>query len=291
VESPLIDIHNLNLGFGRKQVLHSLNLKVGAGETIVLAGPNGCGKSTFLRALMRLEIADIGTGTVLGHSFQDDAEDFNEKIGFVSEMLDFHLPVPILKIAELYKSLRPGFSTEDFLRIANLFQLPTHRPASQYSRGQKMQFAFALAIAGSPQLLFLDEVTAVLDIQVRDIVMREVQRLVSKGSSAIIASNILTEVIPYASRLVIMEDGRIVLDEALNTLGQKFVKIISPPTAETAELRLLRGSGSGLMTYMLPANALAEKTLEVCTPLGQLSADPVNVEDIFLYHCRRNGRV
>jgi ABC-2 type transport system ATP-binding protein len=302
--SPLLQVHDLRVSFGRRKILHGVSLEVPPGQTIALVGANGSGKSTFLRALIRMELLDSGHGQVLGHSILSDDASYNTGIGYVSEILEFQLPVKLSAIADLYKDLRPGFSMADFERVTKEFRLDVSKKASEYSRGQKMQFAFALAVAAKPKLILLDEVTAVLDLHVRDLVMREVRELTLTGSSALIATNILTEVLPYADRLLILEDGKLALDTELRELERHYVKIrgrspartltgaaalVEPSVTATllakVECRAIKGSADGALTYLLPRTAVSD--LEASQ--AEHSQEPVNGEDVFLYHCRKGA--
>lgn len=290
MSAPLIQVHDLRVSFGRRKILHGVSLEVPPGQTIALVGANGSGKSTLLRSLIRMELLDSGHGQVLGHSILSDDAAYNAGIGYVSEILEFQLPVKLTAIAELYKDLRAGFSMEEFERVAKEFRLDTSKKASEYSRGQKMQFAFALAIAAKPKLILLDEVTAVLDLHVRDLVMREVRELTQTGSSALIATNILTEVLPYADRLLILEDGKLALDTELRELEKHYVKIrgkggASAALVAKAECRAIKGSADGALTYLLPRAAVSDAEASQ----ADRSQEPINGEDVFLYHCRKGA--
>lgn len=281
MKTPVLSLQGLRKSYGPNKVLDGISLEVGPGALVSLVGPNGAGKSTLLRLLMRTEFPDAGDAHVLGRSIHEDDPAFNADIGYVSETLDYRMPRSMTKVAGLLGGLHARWDQALFDELVGKFGLPLANRPDEVSRGQKMQFAFALAMAARPRLLILDEITAVLDASVRLYVMNHLKAFTQTGGTVLIATNILSEVQHFADRLVIIGNGGVIFDQATSEFARGFAKYRARPgDPAPAGGREVGVNSDGSVSYLVPREhrvSLAEDQRGI-TP-----------EDLFIYHSRKVG--
>lgn len=155
------------------EVLHDLDLRIAAGETVAILGPSGCGKSTLLNILGALDFADEGEVRVAGQDLRQlDAEGLarfrNETIGFVFQLHHLLPQCTILENVLVPTLARPGGAggreerAKELLEAVGLSRRQGHRPG-QLSGGERQRAAVARALINEPKLLLADEPTGALD--------------------------------------------------------------------------------------------------------------------------------
>jgi ABC-2 type transport system ATP-binding protein len=198
--------------YGSVRAVDTLDLTIGAGQAVALLGPNGAGKSTSISMLLGLALPDSGNVTVFGSA---PAEAVAK--GQVGAMLqDGALPegLTVREIVDFVRQLYPEpLSLDEALRIADLTDLAKRR-ADRLSGGQSQRVRFALAIAGAPQLLVLDEPTAAMDVESRRAFWVSMRAYAATGRTILFATHYLEEADENADRIIVIAEGRIVADGA-----------------------------------------------------------------------------
>ena len=197
--------------YGRLRALDHLSLKVCRGETVALLGPNGAGKSTTISLLLGLLKAQAGTVEVLGISPQAAVA-----AGRVGAMLQtgtgaglppgVRVEQALRLVRRLYRHPAPFDLTVERAGIAHLLGRPTHR----LSGGQAQSVRFALAIAGDPELVFLDEPTAAMDIVGQRAFWAMIRTFAAEGRTTVFATHHLQEADQIADRVVVVNHGQVV---------------------------------------------------------------------------------
>lgn len=224
---PLLEIQNASVCRGSKQVFNNLNLTIEQGENIAILGPNGAGKSTLLKLLTREIYPQVREGSfikILGNE-KVNVQQLREKIGWVS--YDFqtnYLPITtgfdvvmsglLGTIGNLYQhQTTPSqqqlvHETMAKLGLDELKQTMFHHLSS----GQQRRLILARAIINQPQTVIFDEPTSSLDIQGSFQVLEDMRTLIRHGSSAIIATHHIHEIIPEIERIIFIRQGEIIAD-------------------------------------------------------------------------------
>ncbi|MBI3557673.1 MAG: ABC transporter ATP-binding protein [Deltaproteobacteria bacterium] len=223
--SLAIKLVNVTRSYGSNLALRGVSLELEAGNFYILLGKNGAGKSTLMRLLMRYEMPDTGSGTVLGQPIDSESDAFNLEIGYVSESLDYHLPLRMNKLFSYFAEIYPRWDRAIFEGMLRELRIDLNKHFRELSRGQKMQVAFAAAAAIQPKLLILDEITAVLDANARAFFMDYLGRFTRQGGTVVMATNIVSEVQNYANHMILMHDGLVSLDVPVRDLSKLFLKI------------------------------------------------------------------
>ncbi len=215
----VIIANHIKKHFGKVEVLNDVSLRVNKGEVVVLMGPSGTGKSTFLRTLNYLEIPDGGEIFFDGLKMENDPKVLREarsKMAFVSQSYNLfpHMTVlknvtyPLIKI----KKMDPKESKEIAIRTLTRVGLKDklHNYPGQLSGGQKQRVAIARAIAIKPDLILFDEPTSALDPEMTSEVLSVMKELADDGTTMIVVTHEVGFAKYAADRIVFMADGIIV---------------------------------------------------------------------------------
>jgi len=224
--APVITVEHLDHAFleagGRRPVLHDINLRVQAGEIVILTGPSGSGKTTLLTMLGGLRAAQCGRLCILGTELlQADAATLTQlrrQVGFIFQA---HNLLPYLSALE---NVRLGLEVHrhwlarsrqamDRQAAAVLAEVGLAQRASDYpeklSGGQKQRVAIARALAPQPRLLLADEPTAALDRDSGREAVTLFRRLASDRGAAIVMVTHDNKILDIADRIVTLDEGRL----------------------------------------------------------------------------------
>ena len=192
------------------RAVESLDLEIDSGQAVALLGPNGAGKSTSIGMLLGLVRPSGGTVRVFGQT-----PDAAVRAGLIGAMLQDGALVPGLTVREVVDFVR-GLYPEplplaEILELANLTTLAKRR-ADQLSGGQAQRVRFALAAAGAPKLLVLDEPTSAMDVESRRSFWASMRAYAAGGRTVLFATHYMEEADENADRVIVMARGRIVAD-------------------------------------------------------------------------------
>jgi ABC-2 type transport system ATP-binding protein len=192
------------------RAVETLDLEIGSGQAVALLGPNGAGKSTSIGMLLGLVRPSAGDVSVFG-----DTPDAAVRTGKIGAMLQDGSLVPGVTVRELVEFVRGLYPEplplDEVLSLANLTSLAKRR-ADQLSGGQAQRVRFALAVAGAPRLLVLDEPTSAMDVESRRSFWASMRAYAAGGRTILFATHYMEEADENADRIIVMARGRIVAD-------------------------------------------------------------------------------
>jgi ABC-2 type transport system ATP-binding protein len=223
--SPIFEISNLKKSYEGNLALEGVSLVIEKGSMNFLLGANGSGKSTLMKCMAGHQHWDSGEILLRGLSRKRDKKDFNKGLFLISEDI---LPplVSLGELKEIYQSIFGVWDEEVFKKFIAWGNLDLTKKLTSVSRGQKIQGLLALTLATRPEVLLIDEATAVLDPFIRSRFMMEIERLnKSFGMTVVIATNIGTEISVLQGRLLIMKLGKLVVDRPVDKMTEGFTKI------------------------------------------------------------------
>ena len=237
----------LSKRYGDREVLRGVSFVVERGEVFGLLGPNGAGKTTVLEILEGFRPPTAGTVRVLG--FDPGAHDveLRERTGVVLQECGFPLHLRVGELVDAWRSFyRAPRPLDELLDVVELAP-ERDRVVRRLSGGQRRRLDFALALAGRPEVVFLDEPTTGFDPEARRRCWTAVENLRALGKSIVLTTHYLDEAERLADRVAILRDGRIqaagTAAELAKAAGAEPRMALVSPTLEEVYLKLVGTSG------------------------------------------------
>jgi ABC-2 type transport system ATP-binding protein len=243
VDTPAIRCRALHKRFGQTVAVRSLDLEIRRGECFGLLGPNGAGKTTTIEILEGLQPPDAGEVEILGMSWRRDARAIRPRLGI--QLQDASLPdkLTVGETVQLFRSFYPrGRSAEQLIALVAL-QEKRGTQVRNLSGGQRQRLSLACALAGDPDILFLDEPTTGLDPQSRRQLWDLVEGFRAGGGTILLTTHFMDEAEKLSDRIAILDHGEILVEgtprELIASLGGEHV-IEFATTRPLAASELLR---------------------------------------------------
>jgi ABC-2 type transport system ATP-binding protein len=231
MNTPIINIRQLNKGFGQHSVLRDLNWQIAPGRVIGLLGRNGAGKSTLLECLLGLRQPDSGSIELLGATPGQLSDAERAKIGFVPQQSDLFEWLTPRQMLSYFQTFYPRWNNA---KVAGLlqrwgFEALGEKRIGQLSGGEQQRLSIIRALAHDPELLILDEPVASLDPFGRREFLRElIDGVIEKNTTVIFSTHILSDLERVAMELAFLKDGQIMLQGALDQLLEGVHRVSGP---------------------------------------------------------------
>ena len=215
----------------KRQSLNNLNLEVKEGEIFGLLGPNGAGKSTFINILGGTVVKTSGIVSVWGFDLDKNPRQVRASIGIVPQEVNldpFFSPRKLLDLlAGMYGIKKKDRITDDILKLVALDK-QSDSYARSLSGGMKRRLLIAKALVHQPPILFLDEPTAGVDLELRQQLWENVKLLNKQGVTVILTTHYLMEAEEMCDRIGILSNGNLVaLDTTKNLIDKIQTKIVT----------------------------------------------------------------
>lgn len=228
-----VEVRDLRMRYGSKDVLDGMDFEVASGEVVVLLGPNGAGKTTTIEILEGFRQRSAGEVSVLGVDPERATEDWRARIGLVLQSWRDHARwTPRMLLNHLGQYYEP-YATEDRSRPRDVEQLivdvgltgQADQKIRTLSGGQRRRLDVAVGIIGYPELVFFDEPTAGLDPHARREFHDMVHRLSDyENTTILLTTHDLDEAEKLADRILILAGGRIVANGSAEALAASVAK-------------------------------------------------------------------
>ncbi|MCL2631951.1 MAG: ABC transporter ATP-binding protein [Coriobacteriia bacterium] len=249
----LIEVNGLKKSYKDKEVIHSIDFKVGEGEILCFLGPNGAGKSTTINIITGALRCDSGSIQYRGESIYKDLIGYKSHLGIVPQDLALYEDLSAQKNVLFFASLY-GLRGEDLAegcRFAIDFTGLSDRAndkVSTFSGGMKRRLNIACAIAHKPELLIMDEPTVGIDPQSRNHILEGVKQLRDQGMTILYTTHYMEEVEEISTRIIIMDEGNIIAEGTNESLkagieGDRHYRIAVEYEAEPGDDALMRIDG------------------------------------------------
>ena len=290
-----IDVTGVTKKFSGKTVVNAIDLQVRRGEIYGFLGPNGSGKTTFIRMLCGLLTPDGGSGTCLGYDVRSEQAAIKRHVGYMTQKFSYYEDLSIREnldfIARIYDVPdRPGAVQRSLERLGLANR--SHQLAGQLSGGWKQRLALAACLIHDPQLLLLDEPTAGVDPKARRDFWEEIHALAAGGLTVLITTHYMDEAerchrlayLAYGNLLARGTTSEVVASAKLTTW-----RVSGPNLREVAEaLRRLDGVeqvvafGTTLHVSSRDAAKLDTAIAAVRDPRHEWKKIPCGLEDVFI---------
>ena len=274
--------------YGNVVALDRLDLEIRAGEVLAVLGPNGAGKTTAINLLLGTLRAQEGTVEVFGRD--PGARAARMRRGAMLQASGVPDTLTVAEHLELFSSYYPApLPVSRLVEMAGLEDLHDRR-YGKLSGGQKQRVMFALALAGDPELVFLDEPTTGLDVEARRSLWNEIRELKAAGRTAVLTTHYLEEADALADRIAVIHRGRVVAEgtsaEIKSRAADRSVRCItSVDSGEVAALPAVARvemSGQHLEILTSRPEDLLRTLLDLDPDLRDLHVSGAGLEDAFL---------
>lgn len=294
-DSEPLRVDRLIKRFGSFVAVDDLSLAIRPGEIFALLGPNGAGKTTLIHCIAGLARQTSGSIAVFGYDTVREFRATRRLVGLVPQEINFDpffTPHESLMIAMGLMGVPPDGARADALLRA--FALDRHRDAytRTLSGGMKRRLNVAKALVHRPRLLFLDEPTAGVDVELRKDLWVEVEKLREAGTTIILTTHYLEEAEQLADRIGVIHRGRLLLVEDRDALMNRYqggtvrAKLERPVEEIATELptgaRRLDGDRVEITWANPTALAEALERLRAAAGLSDLYVEQTRLEDIFV---------
>jgi len=270
--------------YGPVIALDGVSLDVPAGQLLGLLGPNGAGKTTLLQLFAGLRRPTSGTVELFGGDTRDAAR--RRRLGCTPQ--ETGLP-PTLRVHEIVEFVAGHFDhpvpTGELLEQFGLTGLE-RRQSGGLSGGQKRRLAVAVAFAGRPDLVLLDEPTTGLDVEARHALWDAVRRYHQEGGTVVLTSHYLEEVEALAERVVVIDQGRVRADgtiaEVRSLVPARRVRLRAPDLPDLAGVERSSREGERYELWTADSDSLVRQLVTTGTPFHDLEVATASLEEAFL---------
>ena len=222
-----IQVKDVSKYYGQQAALQSVSLEIKKGEIVGFLGPNGAGKSTLMKIITTYLAADEGQVEVCQENVEENPLSVRQKVGYLAEHNPLYLEMYIKEyldfIANLYGCSKECVS--DMIEITGLSP-EQHKKIGKLSKGYRQRVGLAAALIHEPEVLILDEPTTGLDpnqlVEIRTLIKNS-----GKNKTVILSTHIMQEVEKMCNRVIIINKGKIVADEQLESLKAKKIDLES----------------------------------------------------------------
>jgi len=295
--APAIRCRALRKHFGDVRAVDGLDLEIRPGECFGLLGPNGAGKTTTIEILEGLTRPDSGDIEILGRRWGEHERELRARLGVSLQETRFSEKLTVFEMLELFRSLYPrGRDPELLLRDLSLEEKRDAR-IGKLSGGQRQRLAVACALAGDPEILFLDEPTTGLDPQSRLQLWEKFEGFRAAGRTVMLTTHYMEEAERLCDRVAVVDHGKIIAQGTPAELiaglhAPHIVEFASDPPLSAEDLEALPGVGDcrkrddrwfvGVASLVDAVPALLARLERGGSKLLTLSTHRATLEDVFI---------
>jgi ABC-2 type transport system ATP-binding protein len=295
---PVVEIRGLTKRFGALAALGGVDLDIAPGEIFALLGPNGAGKTTLISIVAGLLRATAGEVRVLGHDVVRDYRMTRRAIGLVPQEINFD---PFFNVEETLR-IQAGYfgvalSEHRLVEILEALDLAAKRTTNSraLSGGMKRRLLIGKALVHDPKVLFLDEPTAGVDVELRRSLWNYVRLLRDRGTTVVLTTHYLEEAEELADRIGVIDRGRLLVlerkEELLRRHGAKTLRLalarpVAAPPESLAALGARVEEGGDAITVEVSAGGSFGEVLTAAAAAGLVIQDVetrrTTLEDVFV---------
>src|ERR1700754_956629 len=286
-DTRIARLEHVSKRYGNVTALDGIDLDIHRGELLALLGPNGAGKSTSISLLLGLLRADAGSVTLFGKDPQDI--DARRRIGVMLQSANLPATLKVREHLKLTTSYYPEpRPVEECAALAGITDLLGRRYAN-LSGGQQRRVQFAMAMAGRPDILFLDEPTVGMDLSARQSLWSAIRQLVAGGCAVVLTTHYLEEAEALADRVCVIAKGRVVSEGSVDALrahvALRRIRCVTSVDVETVaawpEVATVERQQDRLLIATAQAEAVVRRLLHADVALSELEVQRAGLAEAF----------
>ena len=292
-----IETEGLTKYYGKDRGIIDVNLKINEGEIFGFIGPNGSGKTTTIRLFLSLLFPTSGSGKIFNYDIAKDGPRIKKIVGFIPTEVHYYEYMTVKELIEysarFYKiSLDHGFN-----QLVDALDLDLTRKIVDLSMGNKKKVAVVQSLIHKPRLLILDEPTSGLDPLIQNHLFDILKEQNEKGTTIFFSSHVLSDVEKFCHRVAFIKDGRIIIENDINSLKEKLLSRIAfrlkegtdDITLQTPGIILLEKNKNGAsFLYQGEIPILLKELSEL--PVEKITITEPDLEEVFMHYYEGDSR-
>ena len=221
----IVTISNLQKNYGKKKVLHGINLEISSGQIIGYIGPNGAGKSTTVKILCGL-ISDFeGDIVIFGKDLRTNTIEIKRQVGYIPEnavLYESLTPMEFMEFIGEMRSLDPQQTRVKAEALMNIFEMKANlnQRISTFSKGMRQKVLICSSLLHNPDLIFMDEPLSGLDANSVIMVKEMLLHLAKEGKTIFYSSHLMDVVEKISDRIILIDQGKVIADGSFEELNK-----------------------------------------------------------------------
>jgi ABC-2 type transport system ATP-binding protein len=277
---PSIGLKQVNLSYGERPVLRSLDWQLLQGQVVGLLGRNAAGKTTLLETALGLREPQAGTVQLFGVPVTAIGDADRARIGYVPQQADIFEGFTPFQLLAYFRSFYPRWNEAKVQGLMSRWEIPWEQPIARLSGGQQQRLSIIRALAHEPDLLVLDEPVSSLDpAGRRDFLGELVEQVLDRGTTVVLSTHRLSDLERVAFDVAFLRDGRIGMQAPLDELIEHTRQVSGTQQAIDAFIARTGAKVLGKPAVAQTSNA----TMLLRLPPGTtIQTDPIDVQSVNL---------
>lgn len=238
-----IKTEGLTKYYGKDRGIIDLNLKINKGEIFGFIGPNGSGKTTTIRLFLSLLFPTSGSGKIFNYDIAKDGPKIKKIVGFIPTEVNYYENMTVKELIEYSARFYKISLDHYFDQLVDMLDLDLSRKIVDLSMGNKKKVAVVQSLIHKPRLLILDEPTSGLDPLIQNHLFEILNEQNEMGTTIFFSSHVLSDVEKFCHRIAFIKEGRIIMEDDINSLKEKLLSRITFRLKEGTDDITLRATG------------------------------------------------
>lgn len=222
--SAIVEIRDLVKNYGKKRVLHGINLSIEPGQIIGYIGPNGAGKSTTVKILCGLIDDYEGDVKVLGYDLRAEQLEIKKRLGYIPEnaaLYESLTPLEFMQFVGRMRGLEDEMIHQKAERLMDIFEMKKNlnQRIATFSKGMRQKVMICSALLHNPELIFMDEPLSGLDANLVIMVKEMLSHLAREGKTVFYSSHLMDVVEKISDRIILIDQGKVIADGSFGDLS------------------------------------------------------------------------
>jgi ABC-2 type transport system ATP-binding protein len=288
-----IEAEKLSKHYGKIIGIDKLDLEVAEGEIFGFIGPNGAGKSTTIRTLLDLIFPTSGSASIFGLDTVKESKKIKFLTGYLPAEVNYYYKMTVKELLAYSARFYPAAEQSRIDELTDRLELNTEMKIRDLSLGNKKKVSLIQALLHRPKLLILDEPTSGLDPLVQSSVFEILRQENEKGTTIFFSSHVLSDVEKLCSRVAIIQAGRIIKVETIDTLREKMLKRVRIEFKQAFDMSGLTNAGAiepvlNHTTATFMYNGDMNRLIKILSTqeIVNLSIEEPSLEEVFLHYYR-----
>jgi len=222
-----IETKGLTKYYGKDRGIIDLNLEIDEGEIFGFIGPNGSGKTTTIRLFLSLLFPTSGTGKIFNYDIAKYGPKIKSIVGYVPTEVNYYEKMTVKEFIEYSARFYKISLDHRFIKLSDAMDLDLSRKIEDLSMGNKKKVAVIQSLIHNPRLLILDEPTSGLDPLIQNRLFDILHEQNEMGTTIFFSSHVLSDVEKFCHKVALIKDGRIIVEEDINSLKEKLLSRVT----------------------------------------------------------------